>query len=213
MGRPPSRPRSASAPLRNPRPHPETTQFSLQARIYKITSCKKPSLIALPLQVSRPLVPPSSCSLETRMLDPSEGPEGGLQLQRDADSRAGKEPTGPWGKCREATLHQRPAWQEASDVCSSGSAVPPNPRRPGAGQEKEETFAGLLSQPNAQTPISRPHVPDVRDPAAGPWHLPFPLPNHPLPPCLLSEGLSRYSGLCPDAPLHRGLPCPPPLDS
>lgn len=132
-----------------------------------------------------------------------------------------RKPTGTLYECGEATLHQHPVWQPASDnvqlhSCSSESEIPPEPGRPGAepgardSRPRERRNLSRASHP-AQLPnplVSPPDIPDSPGPAAGPWHLPFPLPKPSLPPCLLLEGLFPHSGLSSDAPLD--LPSSPP---
>ena len=74
-----SRPSSAllDVPLlhsRDPGSSHKTAHFAPQAR-YPVTSCRKPSLIALWFSVSSLPVPPSACSLGTRLREPWQGPE------------------------------------------------------------------------------------------------------------------------------------------
>lgn len=115
--------------------------------------------------------------------------------------------------CREATLHQLPAWQPALDDAQlhsdcSGNETTPDANRPGAepgardSRPRERRNLPRVSHP-PQIPsrlVTPPDIPDDPGLASGPWHLDFPLPKPALPPCLLLEGLFLYSGLSPGAP-------------
>lgn len=105
------------------------------------------------------------------------------------------EPTGILCICREATLHQRPAWQPDSDDAQlhsdcSGNEITPDASRPRAepgardSRPRERRNLPKVSHPpqipsHLVTPPDIPHDPGL---AAGPWYLDFPLPKPSLPP-------------------------------